>query len=151
ALSGAWFGGGAVVAHSPGWTAGPGSGVDPFDLLDEAGLDGTPRGDEMGAGPVGGGIVGFLGYQAGALVERLPAPPPRAHPMPAWHLAHYDHVLHLDREGQWWFEALAGHRSDAWVERRAAELDRRLAGAPPRPTEVGTTPFAATPTGSDHR
>ncbi len=57
---------------------------------------------------VGGGWFGWLGYGLGALVEDLPPRPPRPNPLPDAHLAFYDHVLRMDPEGRWWFEALDG-------------------------------------------
>ena len=59
---------------------------------------------------------------------------------PGFSLAFYDHLLRLDAEGQWWFEAL-------WTDERDAAL-RRASGAAAhapgerasrrRPVEVGT-------------
>ena len=155
ALAGRWMGGGAVVALDPVWTAGPDSGHDPFGLLDEVGAAGGDGAeippDEGHAGAIGGGLIGYLGYQAARLVERLPPPPGRPHPLPDWHLARYDHVLHLDPVTGWWLEALPDQRSDDWIDRRATELDRRLRGRPPLPRPVRTSPLQATPTGADHR
>jgi para-aminobenzoate synthetase/4-amino-4-deoxychorismate lyase len=152
ALSGRWFGGHAVIAHSPRWTAEPAGGADPFALLDEAstelGEGSVGLGDEPVA--IGGGVVGYLGYQAGRLVERLPPSPRRPHALPDWHLAWYDHVLHRSPEGRWCLEALAGRVTEAEADRLASSYESRLAGGPPRPDEVMTTPFVPTPTGADH-
>src|SRR4051794_9496742 len=101
ALIGSWAGGGAIVASNPVRVAPP--GADPFDLLDE--LPEVPAATD---GAVGGGWFGYLGYSLGGAAERLP-PPPRPGPLPPFDLAFYDHVLRLDAEGRWWFEALAGH------------------------------------------
>ena len=40
-------------------------------------------------------------------------------PLPDFALAFYDHLLHLDAEGRWWFEAL-------WTDEREDELNARL-------------------------
>jgi para-aminobenzoate synthetase / 4-amino-4-deoxychorismate lyase len=115
ALSGAWSGGGALVGSEPLLVADPAE--DPFALLDEqprVELD-TEAGDA-----VGGGWFGYLGYSLGATLEPVPPSPPRPAPLPAFALAFYDHLLHLDESGRWWFEAL-------WTDERAAALEERLA------------------------
>jgi para-aminobenzoate synthetase/4-amino-4-deoxychorismate lyase len=54
--------------------------------------------------------------------------------LPDAHLAYYDHVLRLDPDGQWWFEALSKEGLD-----RLDHVRELLAGAPrPRDPEVGT-------------
>ena len=89
---------------------------DPFDLLDRQPV---VEGAEAAAGAVGGGWFGFLGYNLGARLERVPPPPPRHVPLPDFTLAFYDHVLRLAPDGRWWFEAL-------WTEERDTELTARL-------------------------
>src|SRR3954452_4907153 len=100
ALIGHWAGGGAIVGSQPVEVAPP--DADPFELLDRLppAVGGAP-------GAVGGGWFGWLGYGLGARVERLPPRPPRPVELPDAHLAYYDHVLPLDPEGKWWFEALS--------------------------------------------
>jgi para-aminobenzoate synthetase / 4-amino-4-deoxychorismate lyase len=134
-LSGTWLGGGAVVACRPTWTADSSGDLDPFDLLDDA----------------GGWIVGYLGYQTGGLVERLPAPPPRPRPLPHWHLARYDEVLRLDDSGQWWLESTAAEEAEAATEQRVAHFERLLSGPLPHPRPIAVGAFRSTPSGSDHR
>ena len=68
---------------------------------------------------MGGGWFGYLGYNLGARLERVPPPPPRRVPLPDFALAFYDHLLHLDADGRWWFEAL-------WTDERADGLNARL-------------------------
>ncbi|ADB49602.1 bifunctional chorismate-binding protein/class IV aminotransferase [Conexibacter woesei] len=122
ALTGRWAGGGAIVGSEPLHVAEPGE--DPFALLDAlpdvAPADGAGKDAAGAADAVGGGWFGWLGYGLGARVERLPPPPPRPAALPPFQLAYYDHVLHLDAAGRWWFEALA--TSD-----RRPHLDARLA------------------------
>jgi para-aminobenzoate synthetase/4-amino-4-deoxychorismate lyase len=82
---------------------------------------------------VGGGWFGWLGYGLGARVERVPPRPPRPVELPDAHLAYYDHVLRLDSEGQWWFEALSKEGLD-----RLDRVRELLDAAPePRDPEVG--------------
>ena len=142
ALAGDWAGGGALVGSEPIAIAGPED--DPFALLDhqpavdagsewvdpEAAAETSHSGTEVheppsgGRGgrvgdPVGGGWFGYLGYNLGARLERVPPPPPRHVPLPDFALAFYDHLLHLDAHGRWWFEAL-------WTDERSEALDARL-------------------------
>ena len=113
ALVGRWAGGGAIVASDPLAVAGPSD--DPF-----AALSNLPIVEGVTEGAVGGGWFGYLGYQLGGLIERLPPPPRRPVALPHFGLAYYDHVLRYEWERkQWWFEAL-------WTPERADALDRRL-------------------------
>jgi len=112
ALCGALAGGGALVSSEPVAVAAPGD--DPFALLHR-----QPELAEGGDAVVGGGWFGYLGYGLGARLERVPPAPRRPLALPDFALAFYDHLLRLDREGQWWFEAL-------WTEERSAQPPRRL-------------------------
>ena len=116
ALAGDWAGGGALVGSEPLVVAE--TDEDPFELLDRQPLVG---GADSGAAQdaVGGGWFGYLGYSLGARLERVPPPPPRHVKLPDFALAFYDHLLHLDADGRWWFEAL-------WTDAREAELRARL-------------------------
>jgi para-aminobenzoate synthetase/4-amino-4-deoxychorismate lyase len=129
ALSGDWAGGGAILGSTPLIVADP--DADPFALLDALppvgeGAHGGGRGDARG-GAVGGGWFGWLGYRLGRRIERLPMGPPRPVEVPEFHLAYYDHVLHLDGSGQWWFEALVSAGGRERIARRLADLRARLA------------------------
>jgi len=126
ALTGSWAGGGALLGSEPVVIAG--ADEDPFATLERqpplaGALEGwpdRPRPGPLGGGAaVGGGWFGYLGYGLGARVEELPPPPPRPLVTPPFELAFYDHLLRLDAEGRWWFEAL-------WTAGRDAELRRRL-------------------------
>jgi para-aminobenzoate synthetase / 4-amino-4-deoxychorismate lyase len=137
ALAGDWAGGGALVGSEPVVVAG--AEDDPFSVIDR---QPTVDGDEG----VGGGWFGYLGYNLGARLERVPPPPPRHVPLPDFALAFYDHLLRLDADGRWWFEALwTDERADA-LEARLELLRTRLAeGVRERPVWVGT--FQPTPPG----
>ncbi len=146
-LAGTWFDSRAIVASRPLRTHRAGAASDPFDLLDR-----IPDAALSADGPgVYGGWFGYLGYQAGALVERLPGSPLRPHPLPDWHLGWYDNVLRLDDEGTWWFETLPSPDRTEAHETRLRDLSERLGGAPPRAREVRCDPFRLVPGGDDHR
>jgi para-aminobenzoate synthetase / 4-amino-4-deoxychorismate lyase len=136
ALVGEWAGLRAVLGSFPARVLAP--GADPFAALaDLPAVEGE-------AVRIGGGWFGLLGYGLGALVERLPAPPPAPVAMPAHRLAFHDHVVVFDGE-RWWFEALREDHPRLEVWRR------RLACAPsPAPFSAGPfTPVA--PGGAGHR
>ncbi|HYN90491.1 MAG TPA: chorismate-binding protein, partial [Thermoleophilaceae bacterium] len=143
ALAGHWAGGGALVGSEPLAVAGPDE--DPFALLDR-----QPVVEVAGENGVGGGWFGYLGYNLGARLERVPPPPPRHVPLPDFALAFYDHLLRLDADGRWWFEAL-------WTDAREDELGDRLellrarlaAGVRERPVWVGSFE-PAPPGGAGH-
>jgi para-aminobenzoate synthetase/4-amino-4-deoxychorismate lyase len=80
--------------------------------------------------PGGGGWFGFLGFEARHRVERGHPPPPRPVPLDDGALAYFDHVLRMDADGRWWFEALVTPGREAAIERRRDELAARLADPP---------------------
>ena len=144
-LAGDWAGGGALVGSEPLVVAD--DDEDPFELLDRQPVIGD--GAEHGGG-VGGGWFGFLGYNLGARLERVPPPPPRRVPLPDFTLAFYDHLLRLDAHGRWWFEALWTDGRDAELRARLELLRTRLAeGVRERPVWVGTFQ-PAPPGGAGH-
>lgn len=116
ALTGTWFGSQAVIAPSVRVT--PVAGIEEaYETLTRLPKVGTPSPAWDGA--VGGGWIGYLGY---GLTD--PSGRPGELPEAAWGWA--DHVLRLDTDGRWWFEALvpdAGQDPDVL----AAELDVTLA------------------------
>jgi para-aminobenzoate synthetase / 4-amino-4-deoxychorismate lyase len=126
ALAGAWAGGGALVTSTPTRV------TDTLDALAD-----QPEVDGAVAGAVGGGWFGYLGF------DLLPGPaaPPRPVSLPRAQLAYYDHVLHLDSEGRWWFEALSSPgRAGGLAHRLETLLARR-----PEPRPFGTRPWRAYP------
>lgn len=96
----------------------PAAGPDPFAVARRlvARLDRT-RIVPADAPPFLGGLVGFLGYDLGAVLERLPAIVPADQDLPILRLALHDWVVAWDRR--------SGH---AWLGGRALDGDgRRLA------------------------
>ena len=80
----------------------------------------------------------------------MPPPPPRHVKLPDFALAFYDHVLHLDADGRWWFEALWTDAREAELRARLELLRTRLAeGVRERPVWVGTFQ-PAPPGGAGH-
>ena len=145
ALVGQWAGGGAIVASEPSSVAGPRD--DPFATLSR-----LPAIEGEIKGAVGGGWFGYLGYQLGGLIEKLPQPPPRSVAIPAFSLAYYDHVLRYELErNQWWFEALWTPERATALERRFHLLRTRLQSKPEEgsPYVLGT--FNSDPTDEHHR
>ena len=139
ALSGDWADGAALVGSEPVTVAGEGD--DPFARLDR-----KPAIEE-GDAVVGGGWFGYLGYSLGARLERVPSAPRRPVALPEFSLAFYDHLLRLDADGQWWFEALWTAEREGALNERLDVLRARLAGGVERrPVEVGT--FAAVAPGA---
>ena len=136
ALVGRWAGGGAVLGSEPLRVASP--GADPFVLLDA-----LPEAEPHDGGAVGGGWFGYLGYSLGSRVERLPPSPPRPRPLPPFDLAFYDHVLRLEADGRWWFEALC--EDDDPPHPRFEQLQARMAQPPPPAREYELGDFEARP------
>src|SRR6202012_1692562 len=121
ALSGAWAGGGDVIAAEPvAVRAAPGQ---LGEVLDANLGDLVEDGD---CPAFGGGWIGYLGYSAGG--EALPAVGRRA--LPAWGVGWYEHVLRRHRgPGEWYFGALWTRRRARALERRFADLAARVARA----------------------
>ncbi|MEV0704478.1 aminodeoxychorismate synthase component I [Saccharopolyspora sp. NPDC050389] len=92
ALTGDWFGGSAVLAPSVRIDA---------TAPERAFTTTDTQPGQAEPGPVGGGWIGYLGY---GLTDPGRHAQPRRLPVAAWGWA--DHVLRLDPDGQWWFEAL---------------------------------------------
>jgi para-aminobenzoate synthetase / 4-amino-4-deoxychorismate lyase len=148
ALLGAWAGSRALIGSEPIRVAAPDE--DPFALLDV-----QPRpvtGEDSAA--VAGGWFGYLGYELGRRIEPVGASPPVAAGLAPFELAFYDHLLRLDGDGCWWFEAL---RTDARAEalrERLNVLDARAtaaAAAPLEPRPFSTAPWRATPGPAGHQ
>ncbi len=140
ALVGAWAGGGAIIGSEPVRVAA--AGDDPFALLDD-----TPAVDAQARDGVGGGWFGWLGYGLRHRVEHVDPGPPRPRPLPGFQLGFYDHLLRLDAQGRWWFEAL-------WTAGRAPALDARLEELRSRrgePQPFSSGPWSAVPSPAGHQ
>lgn len=174
-LTGAWAGGGALIASAPLRVAGPGQ--DPFELLDDlpaptVAHHAVPARAEQpdepwpGAGAgwqrtcaVGGGWFGWLGYRLARRVEDVPLVAARPTPMPEFHLAYYDNLLRRDAEGRWWFELLLSDARAGALEQRFTDIRRRLSATPAVPVPPPArwpaaastpTPLRLTPESADH-
>ncbi len=119
----------------------PAAGPDPFAVARHlvARLDRTPI-VPADAPPFLGGLVGFLGYDLGAIFERLPAIAPADQDLPPLRLALHDWVVAWDRRtGHAW---LGGRALDGDGRRLAARLDdvhARLTLPARRTADVGST------------
>ncbi|PXY17712.1 aminodeoxychorismate synthase, component I [Prauserella coralliicola] len=128
ALTGDWFSSRAVLA--------PSLRMETFTEVGDA-LTVPARQPEVRDAPegtVGGGWFGYLSYD---LTD--PSARSAALPKAAWGWA--DHVLRLDQDGRWWFEALVPDGEPA-PHALAAEFADLLDGAAPKP--------AWTPTALEH-
>jgi para-aminobenzoate synthetase/4-amino-4-deoxychorismate lyase len=135
ALIGGWAGGGAIVGADPVRVAG--DAADPFATLDD-----LPRVQGAAPGTVGGGWFGWLGYRLAARVEQIPLTGHRPVALPEFHLAYYDNVLHHDKGGRWWFEALATDARRPALAERLERLERLLRREPPPPAPPTPPPAA---------
>jgi para-aminobenzoate synthetase component 1 len=110
----------------------PAAGGDPFAVARRLLARLAPGGPDRHAGapdapPFLGGLVGYLAYELGDELERLPAPPPDDQGLSILRLALHDWVIAWDRRtgGAW----LAGRSLDgdaSRLERRLAEVRARL-------------------------
>ncbi len=123
ALIGDWLGGMTILGSEPLRVLG--DDQDPFAVL---GSQSAPRTADDVA--VGGGWIGWLGYQLGARIERLPPPPPPRVAGPPFSLAYHDHVILFDGE-QWWFEGLGSSQREPQLRARLELWEGRLRAAPP--------------------
>ena len=119
--------------------------VDPVAVLDEPAAGGDPfavarrllarlasggptrHNGGADAPPFLGGLVGFLAYELGDLLERLPAPPADDQGLPILRLALHDWVIAWDRRtGGAWLAGRALDGDEQRLERRLAEVRERL-------------------------
>ena len=114
-----------------------GDGPDPF-----AGRSPAPRADGRGAAaspfamPFAGGLMGFLGYDLGRRLERLPALAAVDQWLPELRLGLYDQVVAVDHgSGQVW---LASRAVDGDRERLMTRRDDVLARLHVAPTDAQT-------------
>ncbi|WP_051313459.1 aminodeoxychorismate synthase component I [Actinoalloteichus caeruleus] len=136
ALSGDWFGSAAVIAPSVRLEP-----VPPAEAFHRPVTWPVTEDPGLPAGVVGGGWFGYLGY---GLTD--PGVWDRARRMPAAVWGYADHVLRLDQDGNWWFEALvpAGGEEPVALAAELAEVVR-ADGCPVRGDGDGDDPGMAGP------
>jgi para-aminobenzoate synthetase component I len=108
----------------------PAAGPDPFAVARRllARLDGTVI-IPADAPPFLGGLVGFLGYDLGSILERLPAIARPDQDLPTLRLALHDWVVAWDRRtGHAWLGGRALDGDGRRLARRLDEVHARLAG-----------------------
>jgi len=130
----------------------PSPGADPFKAarrLVARLAAGTPETDLPGrdAPPFLGGLVGYLGYDLGHALERLPAIAADDQNLPALRLALHDWVVAWDRRtGATWIGGRAADGDAAALDRRLADIFERLRNPAPavaRNEPVGPTAFTS--------
>jgi len=127
----------------------PAAGADPFAVARRlvARLDGTPI-DMPDRPPFLGGLVGYLGYDLGHALERLPSIALDDQGLPPLRLGLHDWVVAWDRRsGQAWMGGRALDGDSRRLARRLDEVHARLTdpaiapAASPSPAEDGRLPF----------
>jgi para-aminobenzoate synthetase component 1 len=125
----------------------PAAGPDPFAVARRlvARLDRTPL-VPADAPPFLGGLVGFLGYDLGAVLERLPAIAPADQDLPPLRLALHDWVVAWDRRtGHAWLGGRALDGDGRRLARRLDDVHARLTtpqrGLDPRSDPIPTGPL----------
>jgi para-aminobenzoate synthetase component 1 len=127
----------------------PAAGPDPFAVARKlvARLDRTVV-VPADAPPFLGGLVGFLGYDLGATLERLPAIAPADQDLPLLRLALHDWVVAWDRRtGHAWIGGRALDGDGRRLARRLDDVHARLTMPPARPHMAlpGRPPATADP------
>jgi para-aminobenzoate synthetase component 1 len=115
----------------------PAAGPDPFAVARRlvARLDRTPI-VPADAPPFLGGLVGFLGYDLGAVFERLPAIAPADQDLPPLRLALHDWVVAWDRRtGHAWLGGRALDGDGRRLSRRLDDVHARLTQPARRPQD----------------
>ena len=107
----------------------------PIDRL-AASLGRWPKGTSLPQVPFAGGWVGYLSYEAGLTIERLQPTTQADIPLPSVRFALYDSVAVFDHTRRQWYAVAVDwppgfDQGRPPVERRLAEIRRRLETAPP--------------------
>jgi para-aminobenzoate synthetase component I len=109
----------------------PAAGADPFAvariLVARLSAGSAATGPSTTPPPFLGGLVGYLGYELGDILERLPPPPADDQDLPLLRLALHDWVVAWDRRtGSPWLGGRALDGDVARLDRRLAEVRARL-------------------------
>jgi len=123
----------------------PAAGPDPFAVARRlvARLDATPV-VPADAPRFLGGLVGFLGYDVGHVLERLPSIAPDDQGLPPLRLALHDWVVAWDRRtGHAWLAGRALDGDGRRLARRLDEVHARLTAPGARPAAAAMTPDAS--------
>ena len=124
----------------------PAAGPDPFAVARRlvARLDRTPL-VPADAPPFVGGLVGFLGYDLGSVLERLPAIAPADQDIPMLRLALHDWVVAWDRRtGHAWLGGRALDGDGRRLARRLDDVHTRLVSRPRAASRAGAAANDAT-------
>lgn len=119
----------------------PAAGPDPFTVARRlvARLDRTVI-VPADAPPFLGGLVGFIGYDLGAVLERLPSIAPADQDLPLLRLALHDWVVAWDRRtGHAWLGGRALDGDGRRLARRLDDVHARLTAWPRRPDGAAPT------------
>ena len=117
------------------------AGPDPFAVARRlvARLDRTPI-VPADAPPFLGGLVGFIGYELGATLERMPSIAPVDQDLPLMRLALHDWVVAWDRRtGHAWLAGRALDRNGRRLAQRLDDVHSRLSAWPRRPDGAALT------------
>ena len=131
----------------------PAAGPDPFAVARRlvARLDRTVI-VPADAPPFLGGLVGFIGYDLGAVLERLPSIAPADQDLPLLRLALHDWVVAWDRRtGHAWLGGRALEGDGRRLARRLEDVHARLTAWPRRPDGAAPTsdrPVTGEPSGA---
>ncbi|HET9613468.1 MAG TPA: anthranilate synthase component I family protein [Candidatus Limnocylindrales bacterium] len=135
----------------------PAAGTDPFAVgrrllarLSAERVVAHGRERDSAAPPFIGGLVGYLAYELGDVLERLPAAPPDDQGLPVLRLALHDWVIAWDRAtGAAWLGGRALDGDTGRLGRRLADVRHRVHRGPPagatRPDRGGSRADAARP------
>ncbi|MCG8509482.1 MAG: aminodeoxychorismate synthase component I [Rhodospirillales bacterium] len=130
----------AYIAADPcdilSWRLADGTG-DPFDTL--ARKLNPPIAADPDLPPFQTGAVGFLGYETGGLLERLPDPRPGGPSLPDLFFGFYDTIAAFDlHENRAWVIATEVSPDRPPAFRRLDAMAKRMANAPPRSSDPGS-------------
>ena len=119
----------------------PSPGADPFRGA-RALVGRLSAGSVEQAPPFLGGLAGYLSYDLGRRLERLPSVAANDQPMPLLHLGLHDWVIAWDRlTGQAWLGGRAADGNVGRLEARMSEVRRRLARPDAAPAREEVGPF----------